>query len=740
MSVPPPSSGLNTGAPQTSARPVSTLIPSSPSLPPPAKDPTVLIDANPQIAPYRSALLRLYDDYAAAAAVSNILDVRNALLNNNALFGKLLEYPEPLILGLFLKLFSLQDKYLTIKGDWPPFTGTGPTLLEVVGIHNETTPQAVVRILRNLRPKATPAENFQEIKRLMAQTDDSAMVIGRLSGAPPDRAIAVQILTVLSQSDQLDRDLILFNPATQPERYIPVFFKEPATYDHFLYRLEWYNIFVETPENMSFEQKIFVLATNVSLFAQRASKDSQYIVVLPAGATVDAIVKKYNRIAGNIGAPAELPVWISSNLRPTPRSNADFFVVQGYRSRKSPCPQLLVSLSQETPRLSPAAEALYPEWGSREKITAWLAGVLAEWYTDILAMRSVTVADRDRRDTQLRLFYYVVAQIQAGPSAAAVTAVTARAAAEESIVQPVATNNTGRRGRLAANIAALTAAANTADPNQLFEQVDSLKGKYANILAENLKQRPAVRALLDPLPQRRRGWFAGEPKESYRRTIKNRIDLFRQMYGASTAPSANSSRADVLTMILNQGTDARAAWAAFKAWREAEPRLFDGSTDSALAAEIAAVGPKGFFTGTAAYMRRLRNLLRRINPVTVGGSRKIRAFSKKQMPRRDRRGRKTQRRQSQRGGATPMPLAYYQPGAAMMRTSADPTGVGLAATNATWARAPLPRQAGGWMAPPPSVMGAFVANGMRLMPVAAYMGYKQTRGSRRRTTNKRGKI
>lgn len=115
------------------------------------------------------------------------------------------------------------------------------------------------------------------------------------------------------------------------------------------------------------------------------------------------------------------------------------------------------------------------------------------------------------------------------------------------------------------------------------------------------------------------------------------------------------------------------------------------------------------------------------------------AFSRKQMPSRRhhyRRGRKTHhRRRGQKGGATPMPLAYYQPGAQMLRTSADPTGTGLAATNATWARAPLPRQAGGWLAPPPSIMSAFVANGSRFLPVAAYMGYRQAR-----STNKRGKI
>ncbi len=74
-----------------------------------------------------------------------------------------------------------------------------------------------------------------------------------------------------------------------------------------------------------------------------------------------------------------------------------------------------------------------------------------------------------------------------------------------------------------------------------------------------------------------------------------------------------------------------------------------------------------------------------------------------------------------------MPLAFYQDGAQMRGTYAEPTGTGLAASNNNWARAPLSQtggskqQQGGFS---PSVMGSFLANGARLLPAAGYMGYR----------------
>ena len=95
----------------------------------------------------------------------------------------------------------------------------------------------------------------------------------------------------------------------------------------------------------------------------------------------------------------------------------------------------------------------------------------------------------------------------------------------------------------------------------------------------------------------------------------------------------------------------------------------------------------------------------------------------------------------QHGGATPMPLAYYQPGAYETRTL-EPTGVGLAGTTSTWVREPVAqtggsRQAGGFS---PSVMGQFADAGLRFaLPVVGYMGYKMFNKKSRKGRRKAGR-
>lgn len=124
-----------------------------------------------------------------------------------------------------------------------------------------------------------------------------------------------------------------------------------------------------------------------------------------------------------------------------------------------------------------------------------------------------------------------------------------------------------------------------------------------------------------------------------------------------------------------------------------------------------------------------------------GGSRQKTASNS-----RMRKGRmKHKTRKQQRGGAaTPMPLGWYQPGGQFIGTTSEPTGVGLAGSNASWARLPLAVQSGGMRRKQggfhrhgqfvadqqggftPSIMGAgFAEAGMRLLPAAAYMGYNQ---------------
>ncbi len=123
------------------------------------------------------------------------------------------------------------------------------------------------------------------------------------------------------------------------------------------------------------------------------------------------------------------------------------------------------------------------------------------------------------------------------------------------------------------------------------------------------------------------------------------------------------------------------------------------------------------------------------------GIERIIATHTRKMPRHHHRSHKTRK---QHGGGVSMPLAYFHDGAQMRGTYADATGVGLGAASAGWARAAIDqtggrrsrKQHGGFT---PSVMGAFVANGARLLPTAAYVGYKMyTNQPARRSRKHRG--
>ena len=119
---------------------------------------------------------------------------------------------------------------------------------------------------------------------------------------------------------------------------------------------------------------------------------------------------------------------------------------------------------------------------------------------------------------------------------------------------------------------------------------------------------------------------------------------------------------------------------------------------------------------------------------------------KQRKQRKSRRTRDTRKGRKQHGGYVGMPLAYFKDGAQMVGTTADPTGLNLAASTNEWVRAPLPQTGGGCLCDgpilqqggfPPSVMGAFASNGARLVPVAAYMGYQMWDNSRPRRSRRR---
>jgi len=102
----------------------------------------------------------------------------------------------------------------------------------------------------------------------------------------------------------------------------------------------------------------------------------------------------------------------------------------------------------------------------------------------------------------------------------------------------------------------------------------------------------------------------------------------------------------------------------------------------------------------------------------------------------------------QKGGGVTMPLGFFQEGAQMRGTYGSETGTGLGVMTDHMARSALvqtggqtgghkkatrkqrKQQKGGFA---PSIMGSFAANGLSLLPMAGYMGYRMmNKGSKTR--------
>ena len=124
--------------------------------------------------------------------------------------------------------------------------------------------------------------------------------------------------------------------------------------------------------------------------------------------------------------------------------------------------------------------------------------------------------------------------------------------------------------------------------------------------------------------------------------------------------------------------------------------------------------------------------------------------------------RMTKRQRCQRGGGS-MPLGMYVNGAQMQGTTGEPSGLDLGVSTDTMARTGISQTGGSYRQgrrqgrslvkrPPtmcgcdqrggfvPSVMGAFVTNGLQLAPVASYVGYrmyKNQKPTRKATGSKR---
>lgn len=331
----------------------------------------------------------------------------------------------------------------------------------------------------------------------------------------------------------------------------------------------------------------------------------------------------------------------------------------------------------------------------------------------------------------------------------------------------------GRRGDLQrAAVAAMRLRGSPVDGvAQMLKELEELKGRATGLTAANLYKElsqivanypdvlgslPATNAALMrtiPAPKKR-GFFGlgGNNLEDWKAIHRRLLDMVEALQRVPVpAPVASKGEGPVVSIPL----------APVEASAPINPKVYAiypygtaGAAEPATTYKLVVEGPDGpkistINTTALQSMNIDPTLAERISNRDffeqfgqTGGRRKTTRHSRRMV-------RRTRKQKLQRGGATSMPLAWYQQGAQFQGTVEDPTGVGLAGASATWVRSALPAQGGGgrhrktWRQQmggfTPSVMGAgFAEVGMRLLPAAAYMGYNQLNNFRKqRHTRKR---
>lgn len=342
--------------------------------------------------------------------------------------------------------------------------------------------------------------------------------------------------------------------------------------------------------------------------------------------------------------------------------------------------------------------------------------------------------------------------------------------------------------------------------SSLIDRIDLDGPSVVNLVSRNATRNiPSLRQR-----DQRRGWLGPkESQSSYAKYLKDvLLTRQRELYAN---PNVSSSRNPYIETIKRLArvpkSSPSAVFNAFKAWRDV---TISSITDTKLKDAISEVRAPGWFGVSKNYIPTILNLVKHYEeglsyvpptPPVRRNAWRLRGFTRKAAPvpkqaaapesapiqkphealpgvpvvltqeeykRRQaaglaggaRRTRKTAaprrmahkhsrrcRHSRQRGGATPMPLAYYQLGAYETRTT-DVTGAGIAGSSDSWVRTPVSqtggrrmtrraqRQSGGFS---PSVMGQFASAGLRLLPVAGYMGYKMFSKKSRKASRKAGR-
>jgi hypothetical protein len=485
--------------------------------------------------------------------------------------------------------------------------------------------------------------------------------------------------------------------------------------------------------------------------------------------------------------------WIKVNhtLR-APVSNGVIYMYQGNRLTDTPHPEVILAISKGVVSMSDHMRELFPMWGTEVGIASWISSTLEGWSNAINAMtdpHSRFVQRYLYKDVYTQIYPELVASVTTKEALPRIDTNIKRLAANAATTDPNAMFDRVQNFQQSYSsvLAPLKAA------GSLVELQERNKGKrwYGAVIESKDAYRAKIKTYIARIQQALGGpsevstevdvilKLARTPKpntrdlyarfDAWRETLdrtKLPAELVRKIDGIRSAgffTGATGYAATIAELVLaTQQTGKQIVAGAVldttlvtvsSGVRALEQDLRGLPQDPQtvemvrLVHEIpsytkGAMDPRIYLVTVFDGLKHVYEMYTAWKPsrpavtnLAGGGERRKTRTKSKEM----RRG----TRKQHGGAATGMPLAYYQDGAQMRGTYAEPTGVGLGASTNSMVRSEISQtggrrkekqQAGGFL---PSLMGPVVQNGMYLMPVASYMGYKLLKGKHGRSGSSR---
>lgn len=458
------------------------------------------------------------------------------------------------LIGWFCKIYSSHNR-LPFTPFWPPpnYPTDAPPLYTVTGYTAETTLESDVRVLTQLmvRTRSSYAD-LQSFLDALRETDPTmGDIMVRLNSLlRTDQELSVQELNDLYRHEEVDHETYKILVRAQGHQRLLEGIMNTTPLQFLLKEANYSNYCESTA--ISFNYTPFELYSLT--VGDLLDRNQMYIAFFPRCGE-DSSPLNFNK-SETLGIQLDNTSWIEfnydfpsselcsayNNIR-DPDIGKEFQkigVVQGYRTESFPHPSFVIAVSKGIRDAHPRVKAKWPEWFDDAARTRWVERVMTQWELDIRAMPASTLYERNLKEIQQLFYLYAKREINAPitppPSVAA---------------NLQARNVTEAPSPIPAMLSRLLMNANR-DPNAAYVRF-------------NRNVRPFVKnPKAATIKARKRGFFTGESKNSYRKTLKAQLNELLRNTGSTY--TADASLAGIHAMAMDEAVSTSAVYERMKEW------------------------------------------------------------------------------------------------------------------------------------------------------------------------------